>query len=253
LKFILLTLLFLSSCSSRIEVITPSSNFILPEANGEFANTDLNINNSNGSLLAITVDELNGDTDSKTSTSTMAFGGNMNLGLSKYIDFYSKVSTHSPHLFGFKIQLKGDPKIKTEKKNLSVAFNMGIGQNKYSGAGAENFGINVGSSDYTLNRTHTVKEMSVSVGYRFKTEFLTYIHLEKISEQVNGQIKYEGNPADNKSLEINGEHLQYTLGVMYFYKVYNWVAEIAMQQMAWETSNKNNTNTFNLLFGKNFN
>jgi hypothetical protein len=130
---------------------------------------------------------------------------------------------------------------------------MGIGQNKYSGAGAENFGINVGSSDYTLNRTHTVTEMGVSVGYRFKTEYLTYIHLEKISEQVNGQIKYESNPADNKSLEINGEHLQYTLGIMYFYKVYNWGAEIAMQQMAWETSNKNNSNTFNLLFGKNFN
>jgi hypothetical protein len=98
-------------------------------------------------LLAITVDETAGDTDSTTSTSTMAFGGNMNLGVRKYIDFYSKVSTH---LFGFKIQLKGDLKIKAEKKNLSVAFNMGIGQNKYSAAGAENFGINVGSSDYTL-------------------------------------------------------------------------------------------------------
>ena len=128
---ILLVLLALSSCSSRIEVITPSSNFILPEANGEFANTDLNINHSNGSVLAITVDE----TD-------------------------SKVSTHSPHLFDFKIQVKGDPKIKAEKENISVAF----------------------------NRTHTVTEMCVSVRYRFKSESLTYIHLEKISEQVNGQI-----------------------------------------------------------------
>jgi hypothetical protein len=46
--------------------------------------------------------------------------------------------------------------------------------------------------------------MGVSVGYRFKTESLTYIHLEKISEQVNGQKKHESNPADNKFLEING-------------------------------------------------
>ena len=251
MKFIFL-LLALSSCSSRIEVITPSSNFILPEANGEFANTDLNMNYANGSLLAITIDETSGESTSNTSTSTIAFGGNLNLGLSKYIDFYSKVSTHSPHLFGFKVQLKGAPKNKAEKKNLSIALNMGIGQNKYSAAGAENFGLNIGSSDYNLNRTHTVTEMGIAIGYRFQNEYLTYVHLEKISEKVNGKINYEGNSSDNRSLDFSRDHLQYTLGLMYFYEVYNWGAEIAIQQMSWERSAEHTSSTLNLLFGKNF-
>jgi hypothetical protein len=245
-------LLFLVSCSSRIEVITPSSNFTLPEANGEFANFDLNINQSNGSLLAILINDSTGAVTSTTTTSTLAYGGNLNFGFSKYIDFYAKASTHSPHLFGVKIQLKGSPKNQAESKNFSVAFNMGIGQNKYAGAGAENFGIQLGSSDYSLNRTHTSIEMGVSVGYRFIKEYLTYLNIEKLSENVHGQIKYEDNPSDNKSMDISGEHMQYTMGVMYFYEVYNWGAEIAFQQMAWESSNKVNSNTLNLLFGKNF-
>jgi hypothetical protein len=57
---------------------------------------------------------------------------------------------------------------------------------------------------------------------------------------------------DNESLDFNGDHLQYTLGLMYFYQVYNWGAEIALQQMAWEQSDKYTASTLNLLFGKNF-
>lgn len=253
MRFFLLIVLFtFCSCASQIEVITPSSNFTLPEANGEFAKYALNINQSHGSLLAIKINETDGQVSSTTHTSTLGWGANLNYGLSKYIDFYTKVSTHSPHLFGFKVQLKGDPKFTAKRKNLSVAFNMGIGQNKYSGSGTENFGIQLSNAEYTLNRTHTAVEMGVSVGYRFITDLLTYTHIEQILENVHGQIKFDNNPSDNKNLDINGSHLQYTLGSMYEHHEYNWGFEFAIQQMNWDSSEKKNTSSFNLLFGKSY-
>lgn len=249
-KIVIFLLFILTSCAGRIEVITPASNFIIPEANGENLKTDINLVHKNGSLLAININETTGKSNLDIDKSTIAYGGLLNMGLSKYIDFYISPSTHSPHIYGFKIQLKGDPVSKAEKRNFSIALNMGVGQNKYSGNDNINFTVNTTVSDYKLNRTHTAGHIGLGFGYRFDTYLLTYLHLDSISENVHGRLEYEENPSNGDIIDIDGNHLQTTLGAMYIYKDYKWGLEIARQNIHWTGIHSESITSINFLIGK---
>ena len=242
----------LFSCAGQVEVITPSSSFILPEAKGKFASMDANLTHKNGSLLSININETNGNESYDLQQSTIAYGGVIDFGVSKYIDFFTSIASHSPHLYGVKVQVKGDPESQAEKRNLSVAIQMAVGQSNYSGNDNTNFKVSGSSADYSLNRTHTTTRLGLGIGYRIDSYLLSYINLYELYENVHGQIKYDGSPANGNKIDLSGEHKQITLGTLYSFKDLRLGAEYAYQMMNWKSKAKENITSFNFLLGKNF-
>lgn len=245
-----LPLLFLLiSCASQIEVLTPASQFIYPESSGKLGKGKIFVNQMNGSMLGVNVNKTSAGPSLDTFKSQVALGVTGLLGLSEKIDFYAKSGTHAPNIVGAKIQLKGENFKETHSHNFSLAIQMGIGQNNYKGAGNQNFNLNLTGSDYTFNRTHTTTQLGILSGWRYEKYILLYGGLTQITENVHGTINYPGSTIDGKQIDLDGRHIQYSLGWLYQYNQYNLAIEYALQQMAWKGASRKSINSINLGFG----
>lgn len=251
-SLLLLLTLFLTSCASNIEVLTPSSLFIYPESKGEIAKGTLNVHHMHGSLLEIGLDKTSAEADLSTKRAQMAFGTTAILGLADKIDLYATAGTHAPRILGAKIQFYGENFQNTHSNNISLALNLGFGQNNYVGSGNQNFNLELSSAAYELNRTHTTVQMGLLAGWRYEQYILIYTGLIKLTENIHGEIDYAGSPIDGKTIDIDGNHMLYNIGWLYEYDVYKLTAEYAIQQMHWEGDNKKNIQSFNLGVGVDF-
>lgn len=248
-SLILLLLFLFTSCASQIEVLTPSSMFIYPEATGETAKGTLTVHNLHGSILGINFSESSAKASLDTSKSQKSLAATGLFGFGEKVDFYARAGTNAPHLFGAKVQLHGENIKNTHSSNVSVSLNLGVGQNNYSGAGNENFGIQLSNADYKFNRTHTISQLGLLSGWRYEKYIMLYVGYTKIIETINGDIEYSGSPIDGESISIQGNHTQLTSGWLYEFDQYKLTAEYSLQQMFWKGDSKKNIQTFNLGVG----
>ena len=223
--------------------------FLNPEAEGKQFHGEITGHNLNGSMLGVSLSSTSAEPSLETAKSQVALGGTSTIGAHEYLDFYAKLGTHSPNLFGVKLQVWGENQIDTHSGNLSVSILFGGGQSNYSGAGNENFALNLTTGTYTLNRTHTSTHMGALVGWRWEKYILLYSSLTKISENIHGTVDFDGSPADGEEIDVNGNHMQLSLGYLYEYKKYNLMAEYSFQQMKWQGDRQKLIQTFNFGFG----
>lgn len=248
-RLLFIILFIFSSCASRIEVLTPSSLFLYPESSGELGKGTITLHNMNGSMLGVNLSSTSKTASLETGKSQIALGATGFMGLNKKVDIYTKVGTHSPNIIGAKIQLNGENSKNTYSHNISVALLLGAGQNNYTGAGNENFNLDLASNDFKLNRTHTTAQLGVLAGWRYEKYILFYGGYTKLSENIHGTVEYDGSPIDGEIVDIDGNHTQYTFGWLYEYDEYNLTAEYSFQQMHWKGDTQKLTQTFNFGFG----
>ena len=246
---ILLISFTFTSCASQVEVLTPSSMFIYPESSGETGKGTLTLHNMNGSMLGVSLSATSEDESLETGKSQIALGATGFIGMNEKIDIYAKAGTHSPNIIGAKIQLKGENQQETHSKNTSVAIILGAGQNNYTGSGNENFNLELTDADFSFNRTHTTAQFGVLAGWRYEQYILLYGGYTKLIENIHGKVDYDGSPVDGKSIDIDGNHTQYTLGWLYEYDKYNLAAEYSFQQMHWIGDSQKMIQTFNFGIG----
>lgn len=249
---LLIVLVFLlSGCASQIEVLTPASLFLNPEASGKSLKGDITAHTYNGAMLGIALSSSSDEPLLETARSQIALGSTAAMGVHEYLDFYAKAGTHSPYVLGVKLQLYGDNQVDTYSGNLSFSLLFGGGQNNYHGSGNENYVFST-SGDYRLNRTHTSFHLGALVGYRYEKYMLFYSGLNKLSENVHGTADFEGSPVDDSQIDINGNHLQLILGYLYDYDQYNLVAEYSLSQISWQGDSQKLIQTFNVGIGFDF-
>lgn len=245
----LLILFLLSGCASQIEVLTPSSMFIYPEATGETAKGTLTVHSLYGSILGINFSETSAEASVETTKSEKSLAATGLFGFGEKVDFYARAGTNAPHLLGAKIQVYGENFENTHSNNISVSINLGYGQNSYIGSGNENFGIQLSNADYTFDRIHTTAQIGFLAGWRYEKYILFYGGYSKIIDTVNGFIEFSGSPIDGEAIALQGNHTQITTGWLYEFDPYKLTAEYSLQQMSWEGDTQTNIQTFNLGIG----
>jgi hypothetical protein len=224
----------LISCASKIEVVTPSSLFILPESRGKLFDNHIKFHHMNGSLLNVDFNAATNKTDLNIHPSSNSFGATGHIGVHEKIDFFMTAGTHAPPLAGLKFQFKGENRRETHQGNISHAAYMAIGSNKYQGASNQNFNLNLQSPDYTFKRTHSKAQMGLLSGYRYEKYILLYLGVGLIVEDVHGSIDYDNTSFDEENLHLQGKHQQITFGWQYDIDQFTLGFEYALQKMKWE-------------------
>lgn len=235
MHFSLLTLLFLLvSCASNVKVKTPGTFFITSETSGglgeaslvfhQQSSTDSNFNFNNERVTEKLKLAINSD----------VFGLTTQLGLVNSVDFIYKTATHTPEMFGAKVQINGANHKDSQKgeHSLSVVF-MG-GSSRYETIDGSNIGFG-STSDINFRRTHTVIHFGLLYGVRLEDYWLVYTHLSEAKNSVHGVIDFEGSVLDGTQANFTGEVLNATFGTSLDSKNQkaSFHVELTMQNIKW--------------------
>lgn len=243
IKHLAVTLLF-TACANQLQTLTPSTSLLTSETQGEFLKTSIALGSIEGTSVHTNLNENSEEIDFKSGKNFTHLMVMPQVGLAKRVDAFLKVTSHSPFLYGLKLQLFG--RVKNEARNGSESFSiyMGGGRKRYHSP--SEFNIESAGS-YAADRDHTIIEMGAIYGRRIYSDILVYGRFTRINQDAHGEIKYEENPAiDGQDFELSGSHNSYGAGIVWYTKNVNIGFELTALNTDWNTAP--NRDVYSLLF-----
>ena len=237
IQFLALLILF-TGCASNVKVKTPGSFFITSESTGEFGNATLIFHQLSG-----TDSNFNFNNDSLTekldlSANADVFGITTQLGLLTTVDFIYKAATHTPEMYGVKVQLDGAHQSNAQKGDSSLSLIFMGGASRYETSDGSNIGIQSNSqsiNEITFRRTHTIIHFGLLYGIRLEDYWLIYGHLSESKNTVHGEIDFEDNILDQQQAKYTASILNSTVGMAFDndQKNLSLYLEMTMQDVKW--------------------
>lgn len=228
----LVLLILLTGCASRLETLTPSTNFLTSEVQGEQFKTTLSFGFVEGQSAYQDVDEETTEIDFATGKSFAQAMLMPQMGLFRRIDVFAKATTHSPFMYGIKWQVFGHTKKEAKIGRKSFSLYMSGGRQGYSSPGDSNL---PSSGDYTADRIHTMIDMGAIYGKRLYSDILLYGRFSRIVQSNDGEIDYEDNSSiDEQEFELDGDHDSYGLGIVWYTPKINLGFEANILQTRWD-------------------
>jgi hypothetical protein len=194
----------IAGCSVAIK--TPSSRFILPEAEGDLGEASASI-----SYSGLTRFDAPGNTDSGADLSgqgpdefyhSKGLGLHGDMGLMEDLDIYAVKPDRSPLQIGFKYQIIGKNRDEAKKGNHSLAITAAYGEDS----------VDQSSSDFLISgdsvkTTSRVRDGSLIYGYRFKDRSLVYMGVSYSNYDFDGQYTTTSGDRFNFDAHVRGAHV----------------------------------------------
>lgn len=203
---LLFFIIFLTSCSTKIDYHMATTRFDTPEVSGELfsGSAEWNIASSNKVTLgkiwsdsyifsSTTVDETQ-----YIESSFNLFNLTLELGLLPIVDIYSDTHWDSPSITGIKIQLWGDPRVKATE-GTKIALKLGIGGGDGEKSTSTYTGIGATTSEVTSEMKINSYEAAIIIGYRKNKNVIGYLNSFYQYYKVDASLIKDGASAISAS------------------------------------------------------
>ena len=247
-----LFLLFLiTGCAGQLQTLTPATNLLTSEAQGEFLKTTVSATAMDGVNTFASIDENSTDVKFSSAKSFTQIAITPQTGLSSRVDAFMKIGTHAPIMYGLKWQMFGDTKKRARRKSSSFSIYMSGGRQRYQTPSESNIPI---SGDYKANRTHTVIDYGALYGKRLYSDILAYTRVSKIIDEMHGSFDFEENTnLDQTKFNIEGSHISWGLGLLWHTRKINLGLEYSIMKTSWKDISDTTANSFLVVLSKDFN
>jgi hypothetical protein len=239
-SFLLILVLVLSSCA-KIQINTPSSRFISPEANGNLLDGSARLSGSSGTEG--TLDFANDKTDNplELRNNVTGLGFDLDIGVIENLDFIIKGSAYAPAVYTIKYQILGDPRSSAQKGNKSLAVTVGYGTQVESQSENDEGIFDNSNDNISADIEQSLMEFSIIYGVRpqsLKRDGLFYGSLQASKHDINFEITKSDNALlDGKSFTLNSWSYGASLGAIRYFEKYYTNIEISAQRTGWTNNN----------------
>lgn len=192
--------------------------FVTSEATGGFGQASVVFHQQSATDASFNFSNDRANEKLDLSANSAAFGLTSQLGLLNSLDFIYQTATHTPEMFGAKIQINGPNRNNTQKGDHSLSFLFMGGSSRYETVDGSNIVLPSNSqstSDVNFKRTHTIVHFGILYGIRLEDYWLLYGHLSESKNSVHGEIDFDGSVLDGQQAKYSGITLNSTLGMSF--------------------------------------
>jgi hypothetical protein len=230
----------ISSCA-QIEVFTPSSRFLSPEATGKTHASRIQIHQIAGTTSTFNFDNDKLDNPLTLKNNKAALGLDFEMGIKSRIDIFTRVNSSSTPLLGAKFQILGDSRKDAKLGNNSLAISIAGGSLKSS---MEEDNAMIGGrtlqDDLDLvSIQQRVFDISLIFGRRVTQDVLIYSSLQATKNDIEVHLSSKENPnLDDKNFKLSTTTYGVALGAIRYWRVFFINSEISVQSLEWDNNDK---------------
>ena len=245
---LVMSLIFITSCSTRIGVRTPSAQFISPESTGKGLAGEIDIFGALGPKASVDFRGDRVDNPLRTTEGDIASEGILGLGATvgaiPRLDIIavSPGSKH-PNLYGLKYQVLGDPRASASKGNHSLAIVGLIGGGKRTDLNDEAVEITPMDDEVEVELSTTATRASLVYGYRRGKNSLLYTGVTYSTLKFSGKLDSENMALDGQRISYSSSAVGANIGVMIEVgKLLSLKVEASHQKVNWQRTDSNSFN-----------
>lgn len=248
----------LTTCQKRIDVRTPSTQMISPEAIGKRFMGEASVFSSQGTLAEVDLENEQSDNPLLLSESPSLLGnigGNAEVGAFTSMDVVIRsTGDDAPIMAGLKYQIFGDPRVSAKRGNHSLAivglFGMATKDERNDDA------IELTPQDEEVDTQIDIMASDVSLiyGYRIEDTVLAYIGSTYSTMSFKGELESDKNATlDGKEIDYSGHTTGANLGLMIdLGRLVNLKLEGSHQKVNWEKTDPRSFNYVSIGVGFNW-
>ena len=248
MKVLLLSLVLLGSCSTRIGMRTPSTKMISPEAVGAGLKGEITTFQNEGTVAEVdlsqntTGESLNLESKSEDGD---FLGVHAEIGAFSSMDvvIYSPGDT-SPLMGGVKYQIIGEPKLNAKAGNHSLSILAMAGAGSKEDENDDPIEITPQDDEVKTELDMTAGTTGLLYGYRLNSSMLVYLGGLYTYYNFNGILESDNNATlDGEEIDYNGEVVDASVGtIIDLGRLMSLKLEATNQKVNWE---KTSARTFN--------
>lgn len=222
--YTILLFIFTVSCA-QIEVNSPSSRYITPEAKGKLLSGEVKVEAQMDQESEL--DFSNNKTDNELSMSHhIAATLNLNIGLLERMDFILKNYSGAPSVFTFKYQILGNTFYQAKKGDHSLAVTLGHGKKFETQKDDSNSVFSGPTSDIEAKIEHSLSEASIIYGKRIEDDIILYSSIQVYKQDINFELESVDNTTLNgKTFTLNSWNYGLAFGMVRYYESLNITLE----------------------------
>ena len=245
---LIMSLTFITSCSTRIGVRTPSAQFISPESTGKGLAGEIDIFGALGPKANV---EFSGDrVDNPLDTTDGDIPIKSILGLGATIGAVPRLDviavspgSKHPNLYGLKYQILGDPRVSASKGNHSLAIVGLIGGGKRIDLNDEAVEITPQNDEIEVELSTTASRASLIYGYRRGEKSLLYTGVTYSTLKFSGKLETENMTLDGQRISYSSSAVGANIGAMFEVgKVFSLKIEASHQKVNWQRTDSKSFN-----------
>ncbi|MDH5414084.1 MAG: hypothetical protein OEW87_08100 [Flavobacteriaceae bacterium] len=232
---LLLTVIF-TSCS-KIQITSPSSQYLSPEAQGKLGSGSIRLEQSAGAegTLDFTGDRLDNPMVMRNNVTPLSAAAD--IGILEKLDIVFKSNGNAPSTTVLKYQILGDDRLKAKKDNLSLSVAIGYGEEESSELESDLFN---GSIDASI--TQQLLEASIIIGKRTSDDSLLYSSLQAFKQDARFKLNAPTNlNLHQKTFRLNTWVYGLSFGAIRYFTSAYVNLELSAQTTDW---NHNDPTTF---------
>lgn len=244
-----LSLMFTVSCSTRIGVRTPSTQFISPEAMGSQFQGEIDVFAALGAKANLNFD--NDRTDNALDVNdkgSIPFGSILGLGatigtIPKLDVLAVAPGNKHPALYGLKFQVLGSPRIGAEKGNHSLAIIGLIGGGTRGDSNDDDLELIAQDEEVQTALSTSATRAGLIYGYRFAKRSLFYTGATYSTMNFSGRLESENAALDGERIKYSSHSLGANAGFMFELKsLLTLKIEVSHQKINWQRTDPKSFN-----------
>ena len=234
-NFILLAMLF-SSCA-KIQINTPSSRFISPEANGKLFSGSVRGSTYKGTEGTVDFSEDKTDNPLELRNNVTGLGVDLSLGFIDRLDFLLRSSANAPSIYTLKYQILGAPRLEAKKGNQSLAVTFGYAQQEETQSESDTSVFNDSDDSIEADITQKLVDLSLIYGYRPSDDTLVYGSLQLTQHDVDFKITdSDSSSLTGEKFSINSATYGLALGATRYFNKFYSTLEVSAQRTNWSNN-----------------
>lgn len=235
-------ILAFTSCA-KIQINSPSSRYITPEAQGKLFSGSVRLEQQAG--IEGTVDFSNDETDNplEQRNNVTPLASSIELGLIENVDFLIKGNYGAPEVYTFKFQVLGSPATNASAGNKSLAVTVGYGTRRDNQSESDTTLFDDINDNMTADLDQSIMEASVIYGYRPTEDTIAYGSIQLTRQSVTFDLESDNSTLDGENFTIESTNLGASLGALRYFQKYYLNVELSAQKTGW-TNNDSSTFAF---------
>jgi hypothetical protein len=227
---VLIFILGITSCA-RIQVTTPSSRYITPEAKGKLFNGEAAFEQQAGTEATLNFDNDKLDNELILRNNVTPLALRIDLGIVEKIDFIIKGNSNAPTVYTVKYQFLGENQLNAGKGNHSLAATLGYGQEDlYENDDSDFFE----EDDIEAELNHKLLEASVIYGYRPHEDTLLYTTILAQKQDVSFILDAPSNASlDKRTFSLHTWSYGANIGAVRYFDKTSLSIEANVQRTDW--------------------
>ena len=233
LLLLLAASLVFASCA-KIQVQTPSSRFVSPEAQGKLLSGVAKFEQQSGTeaTLDFTNDAVNNPLQLRNDITNPALS--IDIGLAEKVDFLIRGNGYAESLYTVKFQLLGDSRQTAAKGNKSLAVMFGYSNATSSQSESDTSIFNTTTDSISADINQTVADFSVIYGQRTEADVLVYSSVQITKYDLKFKLDAtSGSALDGQSFTLDTLNYGAALGAIRYFEKYYLNLEISAQRSNW--------------------